>query len=428
MRESNVSTAIDQTTARLEELVAERAGRRSASPLDELRRAAAVAFQEKGFPAPTVEEWRSTNLAPIARGTYVLANGRLDVSRYSLPSTISMVIENGVLGELPSLPSGVEIRTLTTEDELRRVGSLASNNEHPLASLNLALTPSVIEVKIGSSARLEQPLHFIYTTRGGETVSVSAPRVIITLERGTIASLIETFVGEASYFVTSVVEVFAGDGAVLDHTRIYRDSLEASHIANLQFHLERSSSVRSRGFTLGGALVRSEIGACLDGEGADCTIEGLYLLDGTQKGDHHSVIDHAKPHTTSLELFKGIVDGSAHGIFDGKIIVQKAAQKTSSKQTNNNLLLSSTAIADSKPQLEIYADDVKCAHGSTIGQLDEDSIFYLRARGIAEGEARALLTHAFASELIDSVKHEALRERLRSDLLEHVPATSEEVA
>jgi Fe-S cluster assembly protein SufD len=210
-----------------------------------------------------------------------------------------------------------------------------------------------------------------------------------------------------------VTELVAGEGSVVDHYKLECESVEAFHVATTQIHQQRAAAVTTRVISLGGAVVRNELNVALTGEGASVVLEGLYVLTGRQHVDNHTVVDHARPHCESLELYKGILDESARGIFDGKIIVRPGAQKTVSRQTNNNLLLSGTAIADSKPTLEIFNDDVKCNHGSTIGQLDEEAMFYLRSRGVGETEARSLLVYAFASEIVDRMKVEAVREQVR---------------
>jgi Fe-S cluster assembly protein SufD len=213
----------------------------------------------------------------------------------------------------------------------------------------------------------------------------------------------------------------AKEGAVVDHAKIVCESMEAFHVGTLQIHQERASSVVSRCISIGGALVRNEINVALAGEGASITLDGLFTLTGNQHADNHTVIDHLYPHCDSVELYKGILDQSARGIFDGRIIVRPDARKTNSRQTNHNLLLSETAIVDSKPTLEIHNDDVKCNHGSTIGQLDEEAMFYLRSRGIGEAEARGLLIYAFASDIVDRMKVEPVREQVRRQLFRSMP-------
>ncbi|MEA2339689.1 MAG: Fe-S cluster assembly protein SufD, partial [Thermoanaerobaculia bacterium] len=217
-------------------------------------------------------------------------------------------------------------------------------------------------------------------------------------------------------------EIVAGESAVIDHYKLENESLDAFHIGTVQIHQERSSNVTSRTIATGGGLVRNEINAALTGEGASLSMEGLFVLSGKQHVDNHTVIDHVAPHCDSVELFKGILDENARGIFDGRIIVEPDAVKTNSRQTNKNLLLSETAVIDSKPSLEIHNDDVKCNHGSTIGQLDEEALFYLRARGIGAEEARNLLVYAFASEIVERMKIDAVREGAGRALFSRMPS------
>jgi Fe-S cluster assembly protein SufD len=221
---------------------------------------------------------------------------------------------------------------------------------------------------------------------------------------------------EGVYLTNAVSEIALGEGAVLKYHRIQQESERAFHFGRLQFHQERSSNLATHSVALGGALVREEVKVVLEGEGAEATLAGLYLVTGRQHIDNQTTLDHAQPHCSSREVYKGILDGESSAVFNGKIIVRKDAQKTDSKQSNKNLLLSEKAIIDTKPALEIYADDVKCTHGATIGQIDPEAVFYLRSRGIGRQEARDLLTYAFANDLLERIKYEPLRARLREGL------------
>jgi Fe-S cluster assembly protein SufD len=231
--------------------------------------------------------------------------------------------------------------------------------------------------------------------------------------------VIENYIGVdgATYLANAVTELVAGDGASIDHYRLQRESSGGSHIGALEAHLERNCNFTAHAITLGGGLVRNDVHAVLAGEGSECTLNGLYLLGDDQHLDNSTEIEHMQPRATSLELYKGILTGRAHGVFNGKILVHKDAQKTNARQTNKNLLLSPNAVVNTKPQLEIHADDVKCSHGSTIGELDRDSLFYLRSRGIGMHEAQSLLSYAFANEVISRVKVDYMRRRLDDYLL-----------
>jgi Fe-S cluster assembly protein SufD len=239
------------------------------------------------------------------------------------------------------------------------------------------------------------------------------PRNIFIFEPGAQGSIIESYVGEGTYFHNAVTEIVVGEGAMVEHVKLQRESLDAFHISTIQILQARRSVFASRSIALGGALARTEINAVLD-EGSECTLNGLYIVDGQRHVDTRTTIDHAKPHANSHELYKGILDGRSSAVFNGKIIVRKDAQKTDAKQTNKNLVLSEDATINTKPQLEIFADDVRCTHGATVGQLDADSIFYLRSRGIGAEDARAMLIEAFAQDIVDGIKSEKFREYVGS--------------
>jgi Fe-S cluster assembly protein SufD len=243
------------------------------------------------------------------------------------------------------------------------------------------------------------------------------------IEENAQATIVESYVGQGrgGYFTNAVGEVVLGEAGVADFYKLQRESVQAWHLASLVVSQARKSAFASHAITLGGAITRNEIASTLD-EGADCTLNGLYEAMGRQLVDNHTTIDHAKPHGTSRQLYKGILDGHAHGVFNGKVIVRPDAQKTDAVQSNKNLVLSDDATIDTKPELQIFANDVKCRHGATIGQLDHDVLFYLRSRGIGEAEARRLLVHAFSSEILDQVKIERVRAQLGGCLLTMAPA------
>jgi Fe-S cluster assembly protein SufD len=247
---------------------------------------------------------------------------------------------------------------------------------------------------------------------------MSHPRTLVILGKGSQSQIVETYVGRSgqSYFTNAVTEVFVGENAVLDHYKVQEESVDAYHVASLHVHAARSATFSSHSFALGGKLTRNDAVATMAGEGAECTLNGLYLADGERLVDNHTTIDHAMPHCPSHEIYKGIIGGKARAVFNGKIIVRQDAQKTDAKQTNRALLLSDDATINTKPQLEIFADDVKCTHGAAIGQLDEDAVFYLRARGLTYQEARDMLIHAFAGDILDRVKIDLLRAALEEEL------------
>jgi Fe-S cluster assembly protein SufD len=263
-----------------------------------------------------------------------------------------------------------------------------------------------------------QPIEINHVVSGqAGSLPHAHPRTLIVVAPGAQCTIVETYKGEGHYFTNAVTEIVAGDGAVIDHYKVQLESPEAFHVATMQVALGRSTNFTTHNISLGGALVRNDIGATLS-EGAEATVNGLYLVNGTQHVDNHTVIDHAKPHGSSHELYKGILDGHASAVFNGRIIVRKDAQKTDSKQTNKNLVLSDDAVIDTKPELQIFADDVRCTHGATIGQLDAESLFYLQSRGIGKAQARSLLTQAFAQDIIDRIKIPELRNQLEKVLSE----------
>jgi Fe-S cluster assembly protein SufD len=243
---------------------------------------------------------------------------------------------------------------------------------------------------------------------------MSHPRILILVGAASEARVVESYLGvnSGSYFCNVVTELIGGADTVIEHYRLQQESDAGLHVGTLEAALERGCQLTAHAVTLSGSLVRNNVHIVLDGDGAGCVLNGLYLGDKQQHIDNFTEIEHAKPRASSLELYKGVLSGSSHGVFNGRIVVHKDAQKSDAKQSNKNLLLSGNAMVNTKPQLEIYADDVKCSHGSTIGQLDPDALFYLRSRGLSLDEARSLLSFAFASDVVSRVKVGSLRQRL----------------
>jgi Fe-S cluster assembly protein SufD len=412
--------------------------------LQAIRKAAIDRFAELGFPTTHNEEWKYTNVAPIARVPFQPALGaplaapELERLPFADLECSRLVFLNGhycpELSSLGALPQGVKAGHLAgalaasrqkhgstlLEEHLARY---ASFHNHPFVALNTAFMEDGALVEVPRDVVLARPILLLFLATTNGQPAVVHPRNLILVGRGSQASFIEGYagldqqVGEGIYFTNAVTEVVADEGTVIDYCKVQQESDASFHLATLQVHLARSSSVTTHSIALGGALVREEINTVLDGEGAECLLDGLYMVSGTQHVDNHTVIDHAKPHCGSRELYKGVLDGHSSGVFNGKIVVRKDAQKTDSKQSNKNLLLSEDAVVNTKPQLEIYADDVKCTHGATIGQVDQEAIFYLRSRGIGLEEARSLLIQAFAKEIVARIKFEPLRARLNPALL-----------
>ncbi len=408
-------------------------GRGLAAPgwLRELRARGASRFSALGFPSVRQEAWRFTNVAPIADTPFRLAdkaptNAAELAARVAIPTTAArVVILNGhfapELSSVDNPPKGLVAGSLAraiadNAPECAHLAQLAWEHA-PFAALNTAFLEDGAFIVIPADAVVEHPIHIV-VINGGAGKSMAHPRTLIVAGRNSQARVAQSFLGAAgeTHFTNVVTEVSAGENAVLDLYTDQRETDTAYHIASLHLHLQRSSTLRSRAVTLGGKLLRNDILAVLDGEGAHCALEGCYLVDGERLVDNHTTIDHATAHCTSHELYKGILDGKAKAIFNGRIIVREDAQKTDAKQTNRALLLSDEAQINSNPQLEIFADDVKCTHGAAIGQLDEEALFYLRARGLTLKDARDMLIHAFAGEVLEGITIDGLKQQLEREL------------
>ncbi len=402
----------------LEESFRESRSPRDAEWLVEIRRAAMEQLRETGFPTVKDEDWKYTNVAPILKVPFSPppeeGPRRLEQPREGA----QLVFING--RHAPALSSvprdGVEIGSLrdalAKEPELvRPYLARIVRKSNAFAAANSAFLEDGAFVRIPKGTVAAEPIHLVFLSEPAFGPTVSHPRNLVIAEPGSQAAVVETWIGTAGevYFTNAVTEVVLQNGANLDLYKLERESTAAYHVATTEVRLERDCRFTSHSITLGGALVRNDLNVRLDAEGADCTLNGLFLGSGTQHLDNHTLIDHAKPHGTSRELYKGIMDGKSRGIFHGKIIVRPDAQKTDAMQTNKNLLLSKEALVNSTPALEIFADDVKCRHGSTIGQLDAGAMFYLQSRGIGEAEARNLLVYAFASDVASRIRIAPLR-------------------
>jgi Fe-S cluster assembly protein SufD len=394
----------------------------AADTLTTIREHAAQRFAQLGWPTPRQEEWRYTNVAPIAKIDWQMGQAGAPVLHETSMrgrALVELIFVNGQFVERSGDgAAGLHVSRLA-EQTNEHLAKYADYQDHPFTALNTSLSNDGALVITDAGAAIEGFIHLLYIGRGDGIWS--HPRNLIVAGRGSQLTVVETYAGDGRYFTNVVTEIVAEDGAVVDHYKVECESIDAYHVGTVQIHQERSSSVTAHSFALGGAIVRNEVNAALKGEGSSLVLEGLFIGAGTQHLDNKTVIDHARPHCESVELYKGILDDSARGVFDGRIIVGVGAQKTVARQTNKNLLLSETAIVDSKPTLEIHNDDVKCNHGSTIGQLAEEPLFYLRSRGIGEEEARGLLIYAFASELVDRMKVEPVREVIRRTMFRQMP-------
>jgi Fe-S cluster assembly protein SufD len=429
--------------------------------LTALRRAAIERFAQLGLPTVRQEEWRFTNVAPLARTAFRRSSPPppqsapaaapttpatpavitpAELARWTFDAAVRLVFVDGWLapelsilgGAEAGLPAGTVVESLASL--LARaphlvepyLGRHTSFETAPFVALNTAFFRDGAAVMVPKGVVLEKPIHLLYlSTATAATATdrplVAYPRNLIVAGENSQMTVVETYAGTGQYFNCGVTELIAGAGAVVDHCKVQRESHDAFHLATFQLYGERNSTIASHSISLGGGLVRNDVIAMLAGEGIECTLNGLYLAEGRQLIDNHMRVEHAKPHCNSHELYKGILDGKARSVFNGLIHVHHGAQKTDAKQSNRNLLLSADAIANSNPQLEIFADDVKCTHGSTVGQLDDDAVFYLRSRGIGEAAARSLLTYAFASDVVARIKVDAVRHDLEEFLFARLP-------
>ncbi len=325
--------------------------------------------------------------------------------------------------------AGLKLSSL--KDALRRgeieerIGTAAAFETNALVALNTAMFEDGALVEIADGAVLEAPVELLFLLDADGTPAVAYPRILVLAGRESQAQIVETYRGgTAGYFTGAVTEVVVEDGAVIEHYKLQEESPAALHFGMLAVRQGASSNFVSHNIAFGAALARNEIAVTLDGEGAEANLNGLYITGGRQHIDNYTTLDHAQPHSNSREMYKGVLDGKSQAVFHGRIIVRQDAQKTDAIQRNKNLLLSDGAVINTKPQLEIYADDVKCTHGATVGQVDAEAIFYLRSRGIPLEEARKLLTYAFTSEMTSAMKVAAVRERVGSALLERLASAA----
>jgi Fe-S cluster assembly protein SufD len=409
--------------------------------LARLRRAAIARFDETGFPTPRTEDWRFTPVAPLLRTPFEPAtdepHGQTSASLADVPgldAACRLVFVNGFfaadLSAVAALPEGVTLGSLARAMEAApesveaHLGRHARFDDNAFTALNTAFFRDGALISLPRNKVLDGPIYLVFlSTERDDTPRVSYPRNLIIAAAGSQAAVVEVYVGlgTGTYFTNAVTEVIAEGGAILDHYKVQVEGPGAYHFGNTTIHQGHSSNVSSLFVGLGGSWVRNEVRVRLDAEGCECTLNGLYKASDRQHMDNHTVIDHARAHCASHELYKGILDDHAHGVFNGKIFVHQDAQKTDAKQTNQTLILSDDAVINTKPQLEIYADDVKCTHGATVGQLDAEALFYLRSRGLGRDEARALLTYAFANDVLGRIKIDALRARLEQALLAGAP-------
>ncbi len=386
-----------------------------------------------GFPTTRNEDWHYTSVAPIASGHYESAtdgsvSGSIDEAALA-PYTFGsewplLVFMNGrfnvSLSSLDRLPDGVRVLSLAQaamdEPELlsRCLDQAAPATRDGFTALNAAFAAEGLFIHIAREMVAETPVHIMHVADKAASGLMMHPRHILLAESHARGSVVESYVGieDVHYFTNSVVEVYLEDGATLYHTRIQREARPAHHVGTVEVRQGRDSHYIAFTFQTGGSLSRSNVHTVLAGDGCGCTLNGLYMLDGQQHGDHQTRVEHLAPNCFSRELYKGLLDERSHGVFNGKVYVHPEAQKTDGKQTNNTLLLSEHAQIDTKPQLEIFADDVKCTHGATVGRIDETALFYLKSRGLSALHARQLLTYAFAADVLETIETPAIVEAL----------------
>lgn len=403
--------------------------------LHDLRRTGLENFKTLGFPTLREEDWRFTRTRPIAELDFRPA-AAADVDEAAIVARTfddshchRLVFVNGHAA--PSLSRLAKQRgvwmgplSLAMKERDERVHALMGKridlNKQRFAALNTAFWKDGVYLEVADSVVVDRPIHVVHVTVPGATPAMTHPRLVVVADRGAEVTIVESHIAldEAPYFTNAVCEIVCGDNASITHWKVQRESTRAFHIAMQHATLGNNARFSTMSISMGGALVRNDVHTILDGEGIDARVDGLYLAGGRQHVDNHTFIRHAKPHCHSFELYKGILDGHSRGVFNGRIYVDPVAQKTDAKQENNCMLLSDDARINSNPQLEIFADDVKCTHGAAIGKHDEDAIFYLRSRGIPAPDARDLMVYAFASEVLERIGEAPLKLRLEDDLFE----------
>lgn len=401
------------------------------------RRTALERFAESGFPTTRDEDWKYTNVTPIERRAFQLMPGSVhgisaeQVNRLAFNGDHLLVFIDGrhapSLSRRGSLPQGARLSCLATAllDHADQIGTYFSFDGEAagngFSALNAAFWMDGAYLDLAADVTVEQPIHLLFIATQADLAM--HPYNIIHAARSSHATVIEHFVGLDSilYLTNASTRIVAEEGAAIEHIKLQQESTRAFHIAGIHAQQEKDSHIISHSFALGALLSRSDIDIRFDAEGCAATLNGLYIARGRQHVDHHTRIDHAKPRCVSNEAYKGVLDGAARAVFNGKIIVRPDAQQSDAQQSNRNLLLSKNAEVDTRPQLEIHADDVKCSHGATVGQLDEHQLFYLRSRGIDMAAAKNFLIYAFAEEIIVRINIDPLRERLEQLVINQLP-------
>jgi Fe-S cluster assembly protein SufD len=411
----------------------------ASQPFHTVREQAVTNFEKLGFPTTKKEEWRFTNIASIAKADFKIAEKKNsptvsieDIEPFLLANWqgARIVFIDGFysehLSDIKNISGKITLEPLSCHFEgktgfvNKNLSKIAAFDDEAFTALNTAFTTEGCLIHIPAKVIENNGIHIIHLAASGQTLT--SPRNMILCNDNTQALIIESYhtLYNEEVFVNSVTEVLVGENARLYHYKLQDESLKSNHISNVAINQKSNSNYISASFIFGGKLVRNNISTKLDGEGISSTLNGLYISREEQHIDNNTFIDHAKPHCESHELYRGILMDKSKGVFSGKILVRQDAQKTDAKQSNNCLLLSEDTQIDAKPQLEIYADDVKCTHGATVGQLDESAMFYFRARGIPKEKALSMLTYAFAEEIITGIKDDCLRDRVEHLLLDRL--------
>ncbi len=404
------------------------------------RRMALAHVESHGLPTSRNEDWRYTNVAPIVEGNFRavtsgvaprhgLTSEAIDPYTFGATDWPLLVFVNGrydaALSRTSALPAGVRVLDFATalqdapellEQYFGRVAAHDSQS-HAFTALNTAFAREGAVIHVQQEMEADRPIHLLFITDAAAAGTATYPRILVVAERHSKVAVIESYAGldEVEYFTSAVTEIVVGDGATVNHLKVQREARTGYHVGTIDATQGRDSHFISFSFATGAALSRTNVYTTLDGEGGGATLNGLYMVDGTQHVDHQTRIEHAKPNCFSREVYKGILDDASHAAFNGKVYVRPIAQKTDGKQENNNLLLSEKAHIDTKPQLEIFADDVRCTHGATVGRMDQTALFYMKSRGISAGLARQLLTYAFAADVLETIEQDPIRIALEDE-------------
>ena len=408
------------------------------------RQSAFDIFQESGFPNTRVEDWKYTDVRPIAKNTFsnitesnvASDNNEIDEILIKDLDCVNLVFINGAYSEkysdIKNISSKIVIKSMADalindESLLKKHLTKHINQElNSFTALNTAFIQDGAYINISANTNIDKPINITYISRDSNHPFATHPRNLIVMGENSNATVIENYVGsgKVNYFTNSVTETVLLQGAVLKHYKIQQEGSSAFHIASLNTSQSKDSRFESHLVSIGGALVRNNINASLNEEGAEIIMNGLYMTEDVQHVDNHTRVDHLKPHTQSHQNYRGVLNGKSRGVFNGKVVVHPQAQKIEAYQNNANLLLSDDAEIDTKPELEIYADDVKCTHGATVGQLDDDMLFYLRSRAVDEKTARSLLTYAFADEVISEINIKEIQNKLERLIIGRLPDSS----